>query len=156
MNLKGRISAGVVVILNSVLTKAWSRAGIIPPITSDNSLNVSGRMIRVTICFHCRSNRPKDAYIRETNKSIKIFICSIYHPVEHDEQKLFNNELDTFYTNAPRNSEIIAGQDINANVGISSPMFNDVLGPNGIIKRNAKGKDLLFLIKAQKLKVLLS
>ena len=107
------------------------------------------------MCFPCRSNRPKDAYIRETNKSIKIFICSIYYPVEHDEQKLFNDELDTFYTNAPRNSGILAGQDINANVGISSPMFNDVLGPNGIRNRNAKGKDLLFLIKAQKLKVLL-
>ena len=88
--------------------------------------------------------------------SIKIFICSIYHPVEHDEQKLFNDELDIYYTNAPRNSEIIAGQDINANVGISSLVFDDVLGPNGIRNRNAKGKDLLFLIKDQKLKVLLS
>ena len=64
--------------------------------------------------------------------------------------------MDTFYANAPRKSEILAGQDINANVGISSLMFNDVLGPNRIINRNAKGKDLLFLIKARKLKVLLS
>ena len=64
--------------------------------------------------------------------------------------------MDTFYTNAPRNSKIIAGQDINANIGISSPIFNDVLGPNVIRNRNAKGKDLMFLIKAQKLKVLLS
>ena len=70
-NLKGRISAGVAVILNPVLTKSWSRARKLPPITSDNSLNFSGRMIRVTICFPCRSNRPKDAYTRETNKSIK-------------------------------------------------------------------------------------
>ena len=53
-NLKVRISAGVAVILNPVLTKAWSRAGKIPPITSDNSLNFSGRMIGVTICFPCR------------------------------------------------------------------------------------------------------
>ena len=64
--------------------------------------------------------------------------------------------INRFYTNVPRNSEIIAGQDINVNAGISSPMFNAVLGPNGIRNRNAKGKDLLFLIKAQKLKVLLS
>ena len=139
-----------------MLTKAWSRAGKLPPITSNNSPNLSGRMIGVTICFPCRSNRPKDAYTRETNKSIRIFICSIYHPVEHDGQKLFNDYLDTFYTNAPRNSEIIAGQDINANVGISSPMFNDALGPNGKRNKNAKGKNLLFLIKSQKLKVLLS
>ena len=52
--------------------------------------------------------------------------------------------------------EILAGQDINPNVGISSPMFNDVLGPNKIRNRNGKGKDLLFLIKSPKLKVLLS
>ena len=128
----------------------------IPPITSDNSLHFSGGMIGVTICFPCRSNRPKDAYIRETNKSIRICICSIYHPFEHDEQKLFNDELDTFYTNAPRNLEILAGQDINSNVGISSPMFNDVLGPNRIRNINAKGQYSLFLIKAQKLKVLRS
>ena len=45
---------------------------------------------------------------------------------------------------------------MNANVGISSPMFNDVLGPNRISNRNSKGKALLFFIKARKLKVLLS
>ena len=64
--------------------------------------------------------------------------------------------MDIFYANAPRNSEILAGQDINANVGISSPLFNDVLESNGIINRNAKGKYLLLLIKSRKLKVLLS
>ena len=139
-NLEGRISAGVAVILIPVLTKAWSRAGKLPPITSNNSLNFSGIMIGVTICFSCMSNLSKYAYSRETYKSIKIFICSIYHLVEHDEKKLFNDELDTFHTNAPRNSEIIAGQDINANVGISSPIFNDVLGPNGIRKEMQKVK----------------
>ena len=71
-------------------------------------------------------------------------------------RKLFNDELDVFYANAPQNLEFLARQDINANVGISSPMFNEVFGPNGIINRNAKGKGLLFLIKARKLKVLMS
>ena len=113
-------------------------------------------MIGVIIFFPCRSNWPKETHSRETNKSIKIFICSIYHLVEHDEQKLFNDELDAFYANTPRNSEILAGQDINANVGISLPMFNEVLGPKGIRNRNSKEKDLLLLIKAWKLKVLLS
>ena len=53
-NLKGRISVGLAVILNPVLTKAWSRAGKLPPITSNNLPNLSGRMIGVTICFPCR------------------------------------------------------------------------------------------------------
>ena len=66
-NLIGRISAGVAVILNSVLTKSWLRAGKLSPITSNNSPNFSGRIIGLTICFPCRSNRPKDAYSRETN-----------------------------------------------------------------------------------------
>ena len=83
-------------------------------------------------------------------------VYSIYHPVEYDEQKLFNDELDIFYANALQNSEILAGQDINANVGIASPMINEVLGPNVIMNRNVKGKDMLFLIKSQKLKLLLS
>ena len=48
-NIKGIISAGVSVILNPVLTKAWSRAGKIPLITSSNSHNFPGRMIEVTI-----------------------------------------------------------------------------------------------------------
>ena len=64
--------------------------------------------------------------------------------------------MDIFDANAPRNSEILADKDINANVRIYFPMFNDVLGSNGIINRNDKGKDTLFLIKAWKLKVLLS
>ena len=64
--------------------------------------------------------------------------------------------MDTFYANTLRNSEILAGHDVNANVGISLPMFNDVLGPNGIRNRDTKGKDILFLIKAQKMKLLLS
>ena len=38
-NLKVRISAGVVIILNTLLKKVWSRAGKLPPITSDKSLN---------------------------------------------------------------------------------------------------------------------
>ena len=64
--------------------------------------------------------------------------------------------MDIFYANALQNSEILAGQDINANVGIASPMINEVLGPNVIMNRNVKGKDTLFLIKYQKLKLLLS
>ena len=80
----------------------------------------------------------------------------IYHPVENEEQKLFNDKLDTFYADAPQKSEILAGQDINSNAGISLPMFNEVLGTNRLINRNSKVKDLLFLIKSRKLKVLLS
>ena len=60
-NSKGRISAAVAIILNPVFTKAWSRAGKLPSITSNKPLNFSGIMIGVTISFPCSSNRPKDA-----------------------------------------------------------------------------------------------
>ena len=74
---KGRISTGVAVILNPMLTKAWSRAGKLLPVTSDKSLNFSGGMTGVTICFSYRSNRPKDAYNREKNKGIIFYMFNL-------------------------------------------------------------------------------
>ena len=70
---KGRIRAGVVIILNHVLTKTWTRVGKITPIKYDESPNFPSRIIDVTIFFPCRTNRPKDINSRETNKFIKSF-----------------------------------------------------------------------------------
>ena len=59
------------------------------------------------------------------------------------------------YNSIPRNSELLAAQDVNCNIGIRSKMFRDVIGPYGINNRNAKGKDPLFLLKSIKFRVLL-
>ena len=66
------------------------------------------------------------------------------------------DELDSFLTNRPRNSEIILGSDVNCNFEIRSTMFQDLIGPNGLINRNLKGNDLLYILKSNQFKILLS
>ena len=48
------------------------------------------------------------------------------------------------------------GADINCNVGVTSKLFSDTLGPHGIDNRNIKGRELLYLYKTNNLKNLLS
>ena len=86
---------------------------------------------------------------------INIFLASVYHPVEHDDQKRFNEELASFYNAIARNIELLASQDVNANIGVCSKMFCDLIGLNVLDNRNAKGKDLLFILKSIKFRVLL-
>ena len=56
----------------------------------------------------------------------------------------------------PRNAELISGQDVNTNVGIQSKMFLYVLGHKGIVNSNLKGKYLIFVLKNNKFRVLLT
>ena len=48
------------------------------------------------------------------------------------------------------------GADINRNVGVTSKVSSDTLGPHGIDNRNIKGRELLYLYKINNLKILLS
>ena len=101
--------------------------------------------------------KKKGGHVPQEGKGrIKIFLASIYHPVDHDDKKRFNEELASFYNAIPRNAELLSGQDVNSNIGVRFNMFRDVIGPNGINNRNAKGKDLLFLINSIKFRVLLT
>ena len=59
-------------------------------------------------------------------------------------------------TNSPQNSELLLGADVDCNVGTRSTMFQDVIDPNGLSNRNLKGKDLLYLLKPNQFKILLS
>ena len=45
---------------------------------------------------------------------------------------------------------------MNCNVGTWSTMFRDVVSPHGLSNRNLKGKDLLYLLKSNQFKILLS
>ena len=119
-------------------------AGKPPPITSSPNFDFPGRMIGVTLCFPNRSNKRTDSYHKRGKGGIKIFLASIYHPVDHEDQKRFNEELASFYNLIPRNAKLLAGQDVNCNIEIWSKMFCDTIGLCGINNRNAKGKDLPF------------
>lgn len=152
----GRISAGVMIILGPDLTQAWDRAGKLKPLTSSPTSRYPGRMIGVTLGFPNFSNRPGDTYHRKAKGWIKIFLCSVYHPYDADEQLEFYDELDQFITRRPRKSEILIGADVNCNAGTRTPRFSDVLGPHGINNRNYKGRALLYLYKTNNLKILLT
>ena len=141
---RGRASSGVAIILGPTLLRAWDMAGKTPPITSDSNSNFPGWMIGTNLCFYNRSNKKADTYHKRVKGRIKIFLASIYHPVKHDDKNRFNEELAIFYNAINRNAKHLAGQDVNSSIGIWSKMFRDVIGPNGINNRNAKGKDLLF------------
>ena len=69
---------------------------------------------------------------------IKIFLFLIYYPGEYDEQKRFNEEMSSLYNEIPRNTRLLAGQYITANVALQSKMFSDVLGQQGLDNINAK------------------
>ena len=119
-------------------------------------IEVPGRIIGVTLSFPNASNRRKDRYRRTAKGSIKLFLCSVYHPYDHAEQIEFYDELESFLGGKPRNSELLLGADVNCNLGIRTPMFRDVIGPHGINNRNNKGKDILYLLKSFNLKILLT
>ena len=131
-------------------------AGKPPPITSTANSEFTGRMIGVTLCFSKRLNKKVYTYHKRGRGRIKIFLDSMYHPVKQDDKKRFNQELESLYNAIPRNSKLLAGKDINSNIGVRSKMFRDVIGLNGIDNRIAKGKDLLLLLKDIKFRVLLT
>ena len=127
-----------------------------PHITSAPNYDFPGRMIGVTLCFPNSSNKRADTFQKRGKGSIKIFLTSIYHPVDHNEHKRFNEELASFYNSIPQNAELLSGQDVNCNIEIWSKMSRDVIGPYSINNRNDKGKDLLFLLNSIKFRVLLT
>ena len=106
---QGRTSAGVMIILNPALTQAWALAGKLKPVISSPVSTFPGRMIGVTLSFPNFLNRPTDTFKRKAKGSIKLFLCSIYHPHEFNKQREFYDELYHFITTRPRNSEILMG-----------------------------------------------
>ena len=148
-------SSSVTIIIGPEILRDWNMAGKPPPITSASNSNFPGWTIGVTLCFFNRSNKKAGSYHKRGREMINIFLAYIYHPVEHDDQKRFNKELSGFYNAIPWNAELLSVQDVDYNIGIRSNVFRDVIGTNGIYNRNAKGKDLLFLLNSIKLRVLL-
>ena len=110
---QGRISAGVMIIISPELTRVWTQAGKLKPITSPPTSKTSGRTIGITLIFPNKLNRSTDTYHQKAKGNTKIFLCSIYHPHEIDENKEFLDEINQLITNWSRNSEILMGADIN-------------------------------------------
>ena len=104
---------------------------------------------------HKRLQSPVPRHLVRKGR-IKTFLSSIYHPVEHNAQKQLSEELESFYNTMTMNAELLSGQDINANIGVWSKISSDTIGSHGLDNRNAKVRDLIFLLKSIKFRVLLT
>ena len=74
---------------------------------------------------------------------MKLFIASIYHPVDVNEHEELNNILSMLVNSVPKSLSFIGGHDVNANLGVRKKLCKDVIGPFGIYNRNMKGRRLL-------------
>ena len=95
-NRKGRICSGVAIILGTALIQSQTIAGKSLPITSSSNSEFPGRMTCVTLIFLKRSNISTCMYHQKAKFDIILFLCLIYHTVEHYDQNEFNEELDSF------------------------------------------------------------
>ena len=137
---RGHTSSRVAIILGPDLLMACNMAGKPPLITSAINSELPGRIIGVTLCFSNQSNKSLDKYHKRDRGKINIFLASVSYPVDHDDQKRFNEELAVFYNSIPRNVKLLAGQDVNFNIGVQSKILCDVIGTNRIDNCNSKGK----------------
>ena len=95
-------------------------------------------------------------YHKRGKVRINIFLALFYHPVDHEDQNRFKEELASLYKAITWNAELLASQDANCNIIFRSKMFCDVIRPNGINNGNYKGKDLLLLLNSIKFIVLIT
>ena len=119
----GRVSCGVSIILGPALLRDWEMSGKPPSITSAPKSDFLGLMIVVTLCFLNRSNKIADTFHKSGKGGISIFLAPTYHPVDHEGQERFDEEMASFYNSIPQNAELLSGQDVNYNIGIRSKMF---------------------------------
>ena len=118
--------AGVAIILAPELISAWKRVGSMPAFTSPNKIQFCGQNDwRIVVLPNFCVTYDKTQQI---SGQIKLLIALIYHPVDPEEQVLFNLKLSSFYDKMPRNAKIILGQYVNAYVRIRSKLYADVFG----------------------------
>ena len=121
---KGRILGGVAIILSPTACEAWRAAGLKPPITTPMDSPFVGRFIGVKLRF------PRiDPYKKKVRGNTKLFVASIYHPVDELEHTEFIDIMSNIMCSVPKNADFIGGHDVNANLGIRSKMYGKTLEP---------------------------
>ena len=79
---RGRVPRRVAVILPPTAVKVWRSAGAKPPITTHLQSKFAGRFLGLKLQF------PRfDQFDRRVRGELKLFIASIYHPVDVKEHK---------------------------------------------------------------------
>ena len=141
---------GVAIILSPRYYLAWRAAGSPSPITTTSSGIFAGRFIGLNLKFDCFDSQGR----RVKGKSLSLFLASIYHPCHDAPHEQFLETLTSILQKVPRNSNLIIGADINANVGHRDcDEFKAVLGPHGPSRRNTRGSNLLSLYLSHELRI---
>ena len=83
---------------------------------------------------------------------MKLFIASIHHPVDINENEEFNNKLSMLVNSVPKSLNFIGGHDVNAKLVVTK-LYKGVIWPFGIDNRNMKGRILLSVLSHNRLRV---
>ena len=138
---RGRFTGGVAVIISPTPVTTWRAVGAKPLIITPLQSKFVGRFLGLKLQFP-RFNQ----FNRRVRGELKLFIASIYHPVDSKDHEEFNDTLNMLVKSVPKSSEFISGYDVNANLGVRKKLYKGVIGPFGIDNRNMKGKILLRLL----------
>ena len=88
------------------------------PITTTMDSPFVGRFIGVKLRLP-RINQ----YEKKVRGNTKLFIASVYQPVEEFEQTDFIDILSSIIRSVPKTAKFIGGHDVNANLGTRSKMY---------------------------------
>jgi hypothetical protein len=99
---------------------------------------------------------------KQGNKQLAPTLASVYHPCtktgDDNRYPRFLDTLDALLSQLPAKLEIIIGANINLNIGtpdnLHSTKFCSAIGPHGLPKRNKKGKNLLHVYLAHRLRIM--
>ena len=84
----GRVPGGVAIKLSPTAVTAWRTAGEKSPVTTHVQSKFVGRFLGLKLQF------PRfDQFDRRVRGELKLFIASIYHPVDVKDHKEFNDTL---------------------------------------------------------------
>ena len=147
----GHSRNGVCIILSPKFAKAYEEAGE-KKITTKAGGEYGGRFMGINLTFQSTDDNGR----KIKGKHLKLFLCSIYHPVDNKEYEEFNNLIPSLTARCPRDAEMIFCHDINCNVGISSTRgdtFRETVGPYGLNNRNKKGHELLQMLASHDMKI---
>ncbi len=141
---------GVAIILSPLFYDAWKAAGSSPPITTDQNNDFVGRFIHMNFKFESFDTRGR----RIKGKFLLMTLISAYFPCDDQRHDQFCAMLDSMLSTISPTTQIVLGGDINTRIGVRNcDEHKETIGPHGIDRSNARGKNLLQVLTANKLHV---
>ena len=84
---------------------------------------------------------------------LKLFVASIYHPVDEKEHAEFSHKLSSILGSLPKTVQFIGGHDVNASLGMRKIIHGKVIGIHGLNNMKKKGRNLLGVFNLNNLRV---